>query len=62
MLKKFTIPILIALVIVLILALLGKWTWILWGVILLHPLMHVFGHNHSGSHSHAQNKDTHHHH
>ncbi len=62
MLKKFAIPILIALVIVFILALLGKWTWILWGIILLHPLMHVFGHNHSGSHNHAKNKDTHHHH
>lgn len=37
----------------------GKWDWLLYGMILLCPLMHLFGHNH---HSGSDNHSNHHKH
>ncbi|XJZ28058.1 DUF2933 domain-containing protein [Bacillota bacterium Lsc_1132] len=64
MLKKLTVPIFIVLAIGIILAVLGKWNWLVWGVLLLCPLMHLFGHNHSGNHNHnhGQDQGSKHHH
>lgn len=28
----------------------GKWEWLFYGLILLCPLMHLFGHNHHSGH------------
>lgn len=36
-------------------ALLGKWDWLVYGLFLLCPLMHLFGHHHSGHSGHSGN-------
>lgn len=59
--KRYLIPLLVVLAGVgVALAILGKWNWLLWGIILLCPLMHLFGHNHSG-HNHSSSSRHHHH-
>lgn len=64
--KKLAIPILLVLIIGIVAAIYGKWEWLIWGIFLLCPLMHLFGHKHSGhDHSgHNHNKGGHsgHHH
>ncbi|MFX3624593.1 MAG: DUF2933 domain-containing protein [Ectobacillus sp.] len=47
--KRFLIPLLAGIGTVgIALAIAGKWNLLLWGIFLLCPLMHLFGHNHSG--------------
>ncbi|WP_035099888.1 DUF2933 domain-containing protein [Aneurinibacillus terranovensis] len=58
--KRLVILLVIAGVIVSIA--LGKWTLLLYAGFLLCPLMHIFGHNHSGhNHSSDGNNLNHHH-
>lgn len=58
--KGLLIPITIVLVFGIVVAVLGKWDWLLWGIVLLCPLMHLFGHNHSGhDHSKKHSKGCH---
>ncbi|WP_394237583.1 DUF2933 domain-containing protein [Niallia oryzisoli] len=59
--KKLIFPIMIVLAIGAVIAVLGKWEWLIWGIVLLCPLMHLFGHDHSG-HSHNHNDGSKHHH
>lgn len=61
MLKKpVLIPIILCIAaVVIVLMVLGKWNILVWGLFLLCPLMHLFGHNHSG-HNHS-NRSKHHH-
>lgn len=59
--KKLIFPIMIVLAFGAVVAVLGKWEWLIWGIVLLCPLMHLFGHNHSG-HSHSHNDGSKHHH
>lgn len=60
--KKLVIPIIIVLIIG-IAAIIGsgRWDWLIWGIVLICPLMHLFGHNHS-SHSHSKKDSSNHHH
>lgn len=46
--KKLLIPIMMSLVVLTIVMVLGKWNLLVWVLFLLCPLMHLFGHNHSG--------------
>ena len=51
--KKFLIPIIYGLAVIgVILAILGKFNLLIWGIILLCPLIHLFGHNHSDTKNH----------
>lgn len=51
--KKFLIPIIFGLAVIgVILAILGKFNLLIWGIILLCPLIHLFGHNHSDTKNH----------
>lgn len=59
--KRLILPISIVIFIGVLVALFGKWEWLIWGLLLLCPLMHLFGHNHSG-HNHSQKGGTKHHH
>lgn len=60
--KQLMIPVIILVLIFgIVAAVLGKWDWLLWGMILLCPLIHLFGHNHSG-HSDQKNSESGHHH
>ena len=57
--KQLIIPIMLIFGIVVVA--LGKWDWLIWGILLLCPLIHLFGHNHSG-HSHSKRGESGHHH
>ncbi|MCM3364398.1 DUF2933 domain-containing protein [Niallia sp. Sow4_A1] len=60
-LKKLAIPILLVIIIGIVAAIYGKWDWLIWGIFLLCPLMHLFGHDHSG-HNHSKGRHSGHHH
>lgn len=59
--KRLIVPLLIVLTIGIAVAVFGKWEWLIWGIFLLCPLMHLFGHNHSG-HGNSDTSKHHHHH
>lgn len=45
-----------------VIAMLGKWNWLFYGLILLCPLLHFFGHNHGGhNHQGGHNHGGHNH-
>lgn len=57
--KRLIIPVAIFLVFGIVVAILGKWDWMIWGLLLLCPLIHLFGHNHSGhGHEHSENNNS----
>jgi len=55
--KRMIVPMIIVLIIGIVLVGLGKFDWLIWGIILICPLMHLFGHNHSG-HNHSSHKNN----
>lgn len=59
--KQHKITIMIVLTVGIVIAVLGKWEWLVWGLVLICPLMHLFGHNHSG-HNHSESDGSKHHH
>ncbi|MBM4764627.1 DUF2933 domain-containing protein [Bacillus sp. B15-48] len=56
--KQLIIPIGIVLIFGIMAAVLGKWELLIVGIFLLCPLMHLFGHNHSG-HNHNNSNSEH---
>ena len=58
--KKLMISIVLAFMVIgTVFAVLGKFSILLWGILLLCPIMHLFGHNHSGN-KHTDNIKHHH--
>ncbi|HCC3219308.1 TPA: DUF2933 domain-containing protein, partial [Legionella pneumophila] len=48
---------LLVIIIGIVAAIYGKWDWLIWGIFLLCPLMHLFGHDHSG-HNHSKGRHS----